>query len=71
MITQAEIQKNLKEAIETSGIKQKELAEKLNIKPTQISAYKNGRKMPSIETLANLCVILKVTADEIMNVKIF
>ena len=62
MITITEIQKNLREAILTSNISKKELA----VNPSTISKYLHCDKFPSIDTFANLCEILDVSADDIL-----
>lgn len=69
MITINQIQEELAKAIKESGIKQNAIAEKLNIKPTQICSYIKGRKMPSLDTFANLCVILDLDPAEILCIK--
>ncbi len=69
MITVEQIRIKISEAIKQSGLTQSEIARKLEIKPTQISSYLHGRKMPSLDTLANLCVILDLDANEILCVK--
>ena len=69
MITIEEIQKRLREAIKTSNITQKELAEKLGINPSTVSKYLRLDKFPSLETFANICEILDESADEILGLK--
>ena len=69
MITTKEIQIRLREAIETSSISKKELARRLNVNPSTISRYLHDDKFPSIETFANLCAILDVSADDILGLK--
>ena len=69
MIRIDEIQKRLREAIALSPISQKELAEKLGVNPSTISKYMRLDKFPSIDTFANLCEILDVSADEILGLK--
>lgn len=69
MITLNQIQERLAEAISQSGMTQTKLANLLNIKPTQISSYLHGRKMPALDTFANLCKILDVDANEILGIK--
>lgn len=64
-----DIQKRLREAIETSSLSKKELAERLNINPSTISRYLHDDKFPSIETFANLCEVLDVSADDILGLK--
>ncbi len=66
MITITEIQKNLREAILTSNISKKELAVQLGVNPSTISKYLHCDKFPSIDTFANLCEILDVSADDIL-----
>ena len=69
MIRIDEIQKRLREAIALSPISQKELAEKLGVNPSTVSKYMRLDKFPSIDTFANLCEILDVSADEILGLK--
>ena len=69
MITLEEIRNNLIEAIKLSGISQVELAKKLNIKQPTVAQYLSGRAMPSLDTFANLCVLLDLDANEILNIK--
>lgn len=66
MITLTNIQEKLAEAIRQSGMTQTEIAKLLHVKPTQICSYIHGRKMPALDTLANLCVILDVDANDIL-----
>ena len=69
MIKIEEIQKRLREAIEYGTLSQKELAEKLGINPSTISKYMRLDKYPSLDTFANICQILDVSADEILGLK--
>ena len=69
MIRIEEIQKRLREAIELGNITQKELAEKLGINPSTVSKYMRLDKYPSLDTFANICEILDVSADEILGLK--
>lgn len=66
MIKIEDIQKRLREAIEYGTISQKELAEKLGINPSTVSKYMRQDKYPSLDTFANICDILDVSADEIL-----
>ena len=63
MITTEAIQIRLAEAIKQSGMTQVAIANALNIKPTQICSYIKGRKMPSIDTFANLCKLLDLDTN--------
>lgn len=69
MIQIEEIQKRLRDAIKYSNVTQKELAEKLGINPSTVSKYMRLDKFPSIDTFANICKILDVSADEILGLK--
>ena len=66
MITTEAIQIRLAEAIKQSGMTQVAIANALNIKPTQICSYIKGRKMPSIDTFANLCKLLDIDTNYIL-----
>ena len=69
MITIIELQKRLREAIKYGNVTQKELAEKLGVNPSTVSKYMNQNKYPSLDTFANICEILDVSADEILGLK--
>ncbi len=69
MIMLKDIQKRLRDEIKASNITQCELAAKLNINPSTVSKYMRLDKFPSIETFANICEILDVSADEILGLK--
>ncbi len=66
MITLDKIYIKLSEAIKQSGMTQTEIANKLNVKPTQISSYKYGRKMPALDTFSKLCAVLDLDANDIL-----
>ena len=66
MITLQEIQKRLREEIKNSNLSQKQIAEKLGINPSTVSKYLRLDKFPALDTFANLCKILDVSADDIL-----
>ncbi len=68
MITLEQIQNNLIEALKQSDFKQAELAEKIGVKQTQISCYLHGKKLPSLDTFANICAVLNLDPIEILNI---
>lgn len=68
MINIKTIQNNLREAVKYSGMTQKEIANKLGINPSTVSKYLKLDKFPSLETFANLCLVLDVSADEILGI---
>ena len=69
MIKIEDIQKRLREAIQYGTISQKELAQKLGVNPSTISKYMRLDKYPSLDTFANICQILDVSADDILGLK--
>jgi transcriptional regulator with XRE-family HTH domain len=61
-----EIGKRLKDIREEKRISQKELAESMDILPTQYSKVENGKVVPSIQTIVKAATALNVTTDEII-----
>ena len=45
------------------------IAKKLNIRQQSVGKYLQGITMPSLDTFANLCVLLDLDANEILNIK--
>ena len=66
MTTIEDIQRVLIEALKQSGMKQDELAKKVGVSQSMISHYISGRKMPALDTFANLCAILDVDTNDIL-----
>ena len=69
MIKIEDIQRRLREEIKSSNISQEELAQKLGINPSTVSKYLRLDKYPSLETFANICEILDISADEVLGLK--
>lgn len=69
MIYLSEIQKRLRDEIKSSTLSQKEIAERLGINPSTVSKYLRLDKFPALDTFANLCEILDVSADDILGLK--
>ena len=69
MIKLSEIQNRLREEIKRSGLSQKGIAKRPGVNASAVSKYMRLDKFPSIETFANLCEILDVSADEILGLK--
>ncbi len=57
------------EAINQSNYTQKELAKKLNISEGNITHWKNGKNLPSVDILYKLCVILDESADYLLGLE--
>ncbi len=66
MISTQQIKIKLAEAIKQSGLTQAEIARRTGVKQPQICCYVKGTKMPSLDTLANMCVALDLDANEIL-----
>ncbi len=56
----------LKEARTRRGLDQSLLAERIGLKPSAISHFENGRRVPSVETLLNLADELNVSASVLL-----
>ena len=69
MITITDIQPRLREAIKNSGKTQKQIADELGISQFTVSKYMRANKFPSLETFANLCEVLDVSADDILGIR--
>lgn len=69
MILLKDIQKRLREEIRASSLSLKEIAQKLGINPSTVSKYLRQDKFPAIDTFANLCEILDVSADDILGLR--
>jgi transcriptional regulator with XRE-family HTH domain len=59
--------KNLKYLRSEAGMTQSELAEKLDLQRTMISAYEDGRSEPKLSTLAILSELFMVSIDELLH----
>lgn len=68
MIEIRQIQEKLIEALKSGNITQTELANKIGVKQSQISCYLHGKKLPALETFANICAVLDLDANEILSV---
>lgn len=58
----------LKEIRQDKDIKQREIAKQLNTTIQQISKYETGIQIMSAEVLKKWCVLLKVSADYILDI---
>ena len=66
MITNKQISSKLTDALRNCGMTQAELARRLGVRQQQISCYLLGKKMPSLDTFANLCKILGLDANDVL-----
>ena len=64
---QLKIGKFIAEKRKQAGLTQMELAEKLNITDRAISKWETGRSMPDFSIMLELCDILKITVNDLLN----
>ena len=69
MISVERIKQNISNAIKYSGKTQTSIAKEVGVSQQMISSYIKGEKTPQIETLANLCKVLDLDANEILCLK--
>ncbi len=62
-----EIYKKIKELRNEKGWSQKELAEKLNIHPVNMTKLEQGKNSPSLETVIKLSEIFNVSIDYLLS----
>ena len=58
---------NLKNARKDCGLTQKQVADKLGVVESCYANWEQGRTEPNIDMLRNLCNILKISLDELVN----
>ena len=65
-----EVGKRIKFFREKRGLTQKAFAEEINARNTTVSNWEKGLTRPDADMLAMICNVLKVSADELLNVNI-
>lgn len=60
----------LKEARALTGLKQKEMANKLGLSPSAYSNYENGYSEPSVDLIKEVCYIAQITVNEFLKIEI-
>lgn len=68
MITLETIQKNIIEAIRQCGMTQTAIAKEMHMSQSTIAHYVRGDILPALDTLANLCAVLDLDANEILGI---
>ena len=59
-------QERLIQELDNSSLSQKQIAEKLHIRESNITNWKTGENIPSLEVFYNLCVLLEVSSDYLL-----
>lgn len=60
---------NIRRARIAAGMRQKELAERLQVYQKDISRWENDTRVPSAIALQEICRALRASADEILELK--
>lgn len=66
MIDYSSIGKRIQKIRRSRGITQETLAEKVNVSIPHISRIENGFSSPSLQTLVDICNVLGITIDNLM-----
>ncbi len=61
--------KRISEAIQASNYSQKEIAKLLNISESNITNWKKGQNLPSVDILYKLCILLNESADYLLGLE--
>ena len=64
---QVKIGKFIAERRKKIGLTQMQLAEKLNITDRAISKWENGKSMPDSSIMLELCDVLKISVNDLLN----
>lgn len=59
----------ISESIKQSGYTQKQIAQILNISESNITNWKKGENLPSVDILYKLCVLLDESADYLLGLE--
>lgn len=59
----------ISETIKNSQYSQKEIAKYLGISESNITNWKNGENLPSVEILYKLCVLLEESSDYLLGLQ--
>lgn len=65
------IKQRLNYEIDNSSLKKKEIAGLVGISQSTLSDYKHSKKMPSLETFANICEVLNLDANYVLGIRDF
>ena len=65
------IKQRLNYEIDNSNLKKKEIASLVGITTSTLSDYKHTKKMPSLETFANICLELNLDANYVLGIRDF
>ena len=58
------------DALETSGMSARQLAEKINVSPSRISDYIHNRAEPTLKIARQLCLVLGIAPAEMLGLNV-
>lgn len=58
---------NIKHLRQSRGLSQEQLAEQIGKTKSNLSSYENGRSVPPLEVLLQLCEVFQVNLDDLVN----
>jgi len=70
-INNENIKERLNKEIEQGAITQQKLSENIDVTRQMVSSYKTTQKMPSLETFARICAVLKLDANYVLGIRDF
>lgn len=65
-----ELYEKIRNIRERQEIKQKDMAKLLHMQPNTYNAYENGKRAITTDILKNICLILKVSSDDLLDIHI-
>jgi transcriptional regulator with XRE-family HTH domain len=65
-----ELYEKIRSIREHQEIKQKDMAKLLHMQPNTYNAYENGKRAITTDILKNICLILKVSSDDLLDIHI-
>ena len=67
-VEKMKFQQRLSQELKNSKYSQREIAEKLHISESNITNWKKGENVPSLEIFYQLCVLLDVSSDYLLGI---
>ena len=65
-----EIGNRIRKYRESRGLSQKELAQLINVSNSRVSNWEQGINRPDVDIFANICMVLKVSPSELLDVRL-
>lgn len=62
------VMKNVPFYRKKNNLTQKQLADKIGVKPTTVSTWERGGNLPDIETMINMCRLFDISLNDILGI---